>query len=427
MKNNTPYTFIDLFAGCGGLSLGLIKAGFKGIFAVEKNKDAFSTLQYNLSEKKITNGFSWQEWLPIQNLTTHDLLSKYRQHLHTLEGKVDLIAGGPPCQGFSFVGLRNPDDPRNRLTEEYIDIVSIIKPKIILLENVKGFQAPFKTATNNIFKSPYANYVVEQLESEKLNYKVFKKILPASDFAVPQSRPRFVMIALRKDILNQCKVSNLTEDQFFLEISIFCKWFKKENKLNAELTSVKEAINDLKIVGKPRIECVDCKGFEQLKYIPPKKLNSYLTYLRAGCISSDMPNSLRIPKHRPETKKKFEYILANAEKGRSIPARIREKFNIKKQCLRVLCPDTFSSTITTSPDDCLHYDEPRVLTVRENARLQSFPDWFEFQGRYTTGGIRRRDDCPRYTQVGNAVPPLMAEILGKYLYNLLAKRSIYCL
>ena len=109
------YNFIDLFAGCGGLSLGLVNAGFKGIFAIEKTDDAFLTLKHNLCEKK--KGFEWPKWLPCENMTTSNLLENYSDKLKTLEGKVFLIAGGPPCQGFSFAGLRNPNDPRNRLTE----------------------------------------------------------------------------------------------------------------------------------------------------------------------------------------------------------------------------------------------------------------------------------------------------------------------
>ena len=100
------YNFIDLFAGCGG--------------------------KHNLCEKK--KGFEWPKWLPCENMTTSNLLENYSDKLKTLEGKVFLIAGGPPCQGFSFAGLRNPNDPRNRLTEEYIKIVSLIKPKVLLLE-----------------------------------------------------------------------------------------------------------------------------------------------------------------------------------------------------------------------------------------------------------------------------------------------------
>lgn len=141
---NCKLKFIDLFAGCGGLSLGLMNAGLEGIFAIEKTEDAFKTLIHNLDHKKIKNGYKWPIWLPQKNMTTRDLLDNYQSQLQELKDKVDLIAGGPPCQGFSFAGLRNPNDPRNRLTEEYIEIVSIINPKFLLLENVKGFQAAFK-------------------------------------------------------------------------------------------------------------------------------------------------------------------------------------------------------------------------------------------------------------------------------------------
>lgn len=123
---NCKLKFIDLFAGCGGLSLGLMNAGLEGIFAIEKTEDAFKTLIHNLDHKKIKNGYKWPIWLPQKNMTTRDLLDNYQSQLQELKDKVDLIAGGPPCQGFSFAGLRNPNDPRNRLTEEYIEIVSII-------------------------------------------------------------------------------------------------------------------------------------------------------------------------------------------------------------------------------------------------------------------------------------------------------------
>lgn len=89
--------------------------------------------------------------------------------------------------------------------------------------------------------------------------------------------------------------------------------------------------------------------------------------------------------------------------------------NTKKAIMRVLDPNKPSVTVTTLPDDILHYDEPRILTVRECARLQSFPDWFDFSGSYTTGGQRRKVSCPKYTQVGNAVPPLMAEGMGLFI------------
>ena len=126
--------FIDIFAGCGGLSLGLKKAGWQGIFAIEKTADAFQTLKHNLIDKEVVTPFVWPEWLPCQPMTTSKLIRGYSKQLKKLRGTIDLIAGGPPCQGFSFAGRRNPNDPRNRLTEEYIKIVKLVQPKFLLLE-----------------------------------------------------------------------------------------------------------------------------------------------------------------------------------------------------------------------------------------------------------------------------------------------------
>jgi len=130
------------------------------------------------------------------------------------------------------------------------------------------------------------------------------------------------------------------------------------------------------------------------------------------------PNSLRMANHREATKIKFIKVLKTCPKGRALSKEDRERFNMKKQCFTPLHPNQIAKTVTTLPDDLLHYSEPRILTVRENARLQSFPDWFDFQGKYTTGGARRKEECPRYTQVGNAVPPLMAEALGTLILSI---------
>ena len=187
--------------------------------------------------------------------------------------------------------------------------------------------------------------------------------------------------------------------------------------------TVGDAIADLELSGKSQIECVDCKGFSQLEYKEPGKLNPYLKIMRKGIKKNAMPNSLRLAKHKENTLQRYEYILKHAEKGCAVNNKIKEKVNFKKHCLSVLSPDKISNTITTIPEDTLHYKEARILTARETARIQSFPDWFEFQGRYTTGGPRRKHECPRYTQIGNAVPPLMAETLGKFIINLAEKQD----
>ena len=244
---NCKLKFIDLFAGCGGLSLGLMNAGLEGIFAIEKTEDAFKTLIHNLDHKKIKNGYKWPIWLPKKNMTTRDLLDNYQSQLQELKDKVDLIAGGPPCQGFSFAGLRDPNDPRNRLTEEYIEIVSIINPKFLLLENVKGFQAAFKK--NGASTQAYSEYVVERLSNLNKGYKVFSKVLPASLFGVPQPRPRFIMIAVRNDIAQKISYTTLGNEEFYQKILQQADKFKKENNLS-KITVLGDAIGDLEIKGK---------------------------------------------------------------------------------------------------------------------------------------------------------------------------------
>jgi DNA (cytosine-5)-methyltransferase 1 len=130
------------------------------------------------------------------------------------------------------------------------------------------------------------------------------------------------------------------------------------------------------------------------------------------------PNSLRLANHRDEIRERFAKILATCRRGVQLSNADRKRIGIKKHCTVPLDPSKPSHTLTTLPDDILHYSEPRILTVREYARLQSFPDWYEFNGKYTTGGELRIRECPRYTQVGNAVPPFLAECLGVLLSNI---------
>jgi len=391
--------FIDLFAGCGGLSLGLTNAGLQGIFAIEKSSDAFATFQNNLIEDK-GNSFSWPSWLPCEAMTLSKLLKNYNQQLNKMTGKINLIVGGPPCQGFSFAGKRNPDDPRNKLTEEYIKIVKIIHPRYILLENVKGFKAPFSFKNK---KKIYADVVKTKLED--LGYEVYTSMIDVSIFGVPQSRHRFVMIAVDKKI-------KIDQNPFETLLSM-AKSFRKDRGLRETgVISVSNAISDLQThEGKYIEKSSENKGYMQIKY--RRKCNSkYQKLMQANCPEDYTPNGLRLARHRPEIKKRFKKILKECEKGKGVPKEKLEEYGTKKFSFTPLHPNKLSRTITTLPDDLLHYSEPRILTVRENARLQSFPDWFEIKGKYTTGGTRRKKECPKYTQIGNAVPPLLAEALG---------------
>ena len=115
------FTYIDLFSGCGGLALGLHNAGWKGLFAVEKSADAFKTLKYNQIDKD--KNFNWPEWLEQKNYDINDIIKYYAKNLKSLRGKIKLIAGGPPCQGFSMAGRRKENDDRNKLIDSYIKFV----------------------------------------------------------------------------------------------------------------------------------------------------------------------------------------------------------------------------------------------------------------------------------------------------------------
>ncbi|MDG1154301.1 MAG: DNA cytosine methyltransferase [Alphaproteobacteria bacterium] len=399
--------FIDLFAGCGGLSLGLTKAGWQGVFAIEKTSDAFSTFKHNLIDGNKINSFNWPNWLECRAMTTSELLTNHKNELMSLRGEIDLIAGGPPCQGFSFAGLRNPKDPRNRLTEEYIEIVKLVKPKVLLLENVKGFNSAFKE--KSLFsKRVYAEIVKEKLEN--VGYKVYSSMINSSMFGVPQPRNRFIMIS----VLDELNIENNP----FEKIKDFVEEYRKSKELDpVKFTTVKDAISDLEIGSRKTIESSDNKRFQQITF-KERKMTNYQKLMRIGCDKKYIPNSLRLARHNEKTLKRFKVIMKTCERGKSVPRERMLELGTKKQCFTILHPNMMSRTITTLPDDLLHYKEARILTVRENARIQSFPDWFEFQGKYTTGGVRRKEECPRYSQVGNAVPPLMAEALGQIIMRL---------
>jgi len=405
-SNKKAGTYIDLFSGCGGFSLGLGKAGWEGLFAVEKDPMAFDTFKHNLIEGKYAH-FNWPEWLPLQSTTIQDILTQYPDQLASLKGKVDLIAGGPPCQGFSLAGRRNALDPRNKLSEEYMNMVEIVSPKYLVLENVRGFNSKFKDAKGKREKLPYSMVVKAKLET--LGYHVFTDYLHSEHYGVPQKRTRFIMIGIRSDLIKD------DIDPFQILASLRLAFLDKK-KLPHTPVSVQSAIGDLEISKYPLIyhSGSHIQGFKQIDYRPPRRLNAYQKLMREG-LKSAKPNSLRIARHRPETIEKFKTILELCQPGKGLSDEHKKTIGTKKQVISVLNPNEPSRTLTTLPDDLLHYSEPRILTVRENARIQSFPDDYVFKGKYTTGGSRRTQECPRYTQVGNAVPPLLGEVLGKLL------------
>lgn len=413
--NGKKFRFADVFAGCGGLSLGLATAGWRGVFAVEKSSDAFDTLKANLIEGR-RNKFDWPKWLPKEAISTSELLDTHSENLEALQGQIDLLAGGPPCQGFSLAGRRTHSDPRNSLTEDYISIVGKLKPRFLLIENVRGFTLPFKKHGDDKAKTvPYSARVIERLEKE-LDYKVFSDLVDLSEYGVPQNRKRFIIVAIRN---GDPALKKLADQTPFDLLRKRRKHFLSTKGLpHDRAVSVKEAIGDLATKGRVLIDCGDSniKGFKQIEYCEGVFTSPFISLMRKEV--DHAPDSLRIPRHSELTVSQFRRIAEICPRGRTIHADHRAALGIKKHALTPLDPDLPSATVTTLPDDIIHYEEHRILTVRENARIQSFPDWYKFKGKYTTGGKARKLECPRYTQVGNAVPPLFSEAIGRVLLDL---------
>lgn len=404
MKQSNKYTVIDIFSGCGGLSLGLHNAGWKGLFAVEKSPQAFATLKYNLIDRH--KHFNWPKWLPQTHHDINEVIENYTENLKKLRGKVTLVAGGPPCQGFSMAGQRKEDDVRNQLIHAYIEFVSLVKPKLIFFENVRGFTMEFK---NNEEKGRrYSDFVLNQLDEQ--GYYVCGKLINFGNYGIPQKRTRFILIGMRKNVKGASK--DLVES-FFQRLEEDKFNFLQKKGLTVSPT-IKDALSDL--LTDIIIPTPDRKGFNSSEYIPYK--SPLQKYLRKDYVEK-VPNSHSFAKHSPKVQERLKYILSIAKDCKNLSNDIKRELGITKQVLVPLRANEQAPTITSHPDDLVHYCEPRILTVREYARIQCFPDDFEFQGKYTTGGKLRKQEVPRYTQIGNAIPPLFGEQSGLTLKELI--------
>lgn len=398
MPNNKMY--IDIFAGCGGLSTGLLNAGWAGLFAVEKNTDAFSTLKHNLIDNK--RHFQWPSWLPVQACDINILLKKYSKELKDLQGKVTMVAGGPPCQGFSMAGKRDKNDQRNKLVKSYIKFIKLVMPEAIIFENVHGFTVHFKGKKGT---KQYSTYVERALK--RLGYKTAYKIIDMSEYGVPQSRKRFILVALKnKDPKNVFATLDKNKKAFCNSKGITCS------------TTVGAAITDLE---KRHGTCPspDTKGFQAGIYGPIESGYQQLMRQNTNTVTGAV-DSHRFVNHRKETITLHNDLLVKAPVGKRITPSDNVVPNLNRRGVTLLGKELHAPTITSIPDELVHYSEPRILTVREHARIQSFPDWFEFKGKYTSGGKLRKQEVPRYTQVGNAVPPLFAEQIGIAIWEVLS-------
>lgn len=421
------YSFVDLFAGCGGFSLGLCYAGLTGRFAIERDIMAFQTFRANfLDSPPASINFKWPIWLAAKAWDIEMLLEQHWGDLVSLRGQVDVLAGGPPCQGFSFAGRRVEADPRNSLFERYVDVVNLLQPQALVLENVPGMRIAHSKRRARAIGCPegdsaasasFYDKLVASLESA--GYHVDAMLIDCSRFGVPQRRSRLIVIGLRKEhsalinggvsrafeLLEQARVVQLTELGLTDTVSAEC------------------ALSDLETAGHELVASSDpelSRPFKEVDYRHPK--THYQEIMHRGCFAP--MDSMRLARHREDVRDRFASILAECRQGVTIDKDRLKKYGLKKHRIYPMASHAPAPTVTTLPDDILHYSEPRILTVRETARLQSFPDWFKFKGRFTTGGNRRAKECPRYTQVGNAVPPLLARAIGIALRQLLDEVAI---
>lgn len=347
---------VDLFSGAGGLSLGFKNADIDILVANDFNKSACKTYRYNFPETPCLKK-------NIRDVDAKDLIQKGDFD----KEDVDLIIGGPPCKGFSMGGKRDPNDPRNSLFKEYLKIVDDLEPSVIVMENVKGLLT--------LDSGSYRDKILEELEVRGYNVDGMPKVLNAAEYGVPQARERVIFVGVRED-------SQIDPDDL-------------EFPEAEERISVKEAIDDLSFLG---------VGESASEYEKPAE-TIYQERMRSN--SEELHNH-KSPNHSERIQNRFE--LMDYGKGMET---VPEKYRTKKHTVHKFDPEKPSRTVTTLPEDFVHYSRNRIPTVREMARLQSFPDDFVFKGPRTTGGSRRSHEVPQYSQVGNAVPPLMAESIAK--------------
>ncbi|WP_294932081.1 DNA (cytosine-5-)-methyltransferase [Sulfurimonas sp.] len=328
-------TYIDLFCGAGGFSLGFDKSGFQNIFSIDIQKDFCETYQANFPKHKLIQ----KDITQLENETILELISNK---------KVDVIIGGPPCQGFSIagsIGRKFIDDPRNRLFKEFVRVVAVIRPKYFVMENVARLYTHNKNKTREEIIKDF----------NKLGYKVECEVLNSADYGVPQIRKRVIFLG-----------SRVNHDITF------------PIKTHTNYKTVKDALDDLpKLNSGEESTLLNHKAMKHTAQMLHK-----MSFIKDGGTREHIPTNVR-----PKSGDVRKYIKYNSAKP--------------------------SITITGDMRKVFHYSQNRALTVRELARLQTFPDSFEFKS----------SSIAQQQQVGNAVPPLMAAAIAKHVKNMIENSS----
>lgn len=359
------YTCVDLFCGCGGFSKGFFDAGFNIELGTDIWTEALATYKKNISNAVTVEA-------DVTDLSGKELLNRAG-----LEAEdVDVIIGGPPCQGFSVSGFRMIDDPRNKLYKSFVRIVNEIQPKVFVMENVPGLI--------RLFNGQIGRQVLEDFSN--IGFNVSMKILVAADYGAPQIRQRVFFVGLNKNKIKS-KEFHFPDAEFGIE--------------GKPYVTCEDALSDLDFIEDTTLL------EEHDSYVLPAT-SDYQKLMRKG--ATELLNHVTTI----HTEKTREIIAMVPDGGnyKNLPQELWStrkvniawtRMNSKKPCF----------TIDTGHNHHFHYRANRVPTVRESARIQSFPDTFEFLGIKTV----------QLKQVGNAVPPLMAQTVAKSILDLLQKEA----
>ena len=345
------YKVLDLFCGAGGFSLGFVNAGYELLAGIDNDANAINTYKYNFGNKKgiLLDLFETPNFIELDK---------------KLGKSLDVIIGGPPCQGFSVAGKRLADDPRNRLYKAYLDFIDRYKPKAVIIENVPSILS--------LYSGRIAKEITVDLEGKGYSISICK--LNSADYGIPQARKRIFFVGLRnKKIFDFSRLPVLPASK--------------------HITS-KMALDDLPLLS-------NSNGGETLEY-SKNSTNEYQRKMRRG--SEKIYNHSAVI-HKAETIRIIN-LVPDGGNYKNLPEDLQNtrRVNIAWTRLNSKKP---SFTIDAGHNHHFHYKANRVPTVRESARLQSFPDKFVFVGGRVS----------QYRQVGNAVPPMLAELIATSLFD----------
>ena len=405
---------VDLFAGCGGMSYGLELAGFESIYVNELSPHAMETYVQNQPRHSAVRDARYRS-RDIHELTEDpDYLSELAVDLRMRAGgDVDFVTGGPPCQGFSGIGHRRTfaldkaDIPSNHLYKEMAIVIGAVQPKVFVFENVQGLVSARWTRSGR--KGEIWQAVYETLKSiadvDGTPYVVKGAMVHAKEFGVPQNRPRVIVVGVRPDVADAAGYSG--------------GWYNVPKAIRPP--DPEDLLSDLCAVG--------WSPGGATEFYPTDPITEVQRRLRTRRDGSIMGKGYPLTeqefsRHSSEVQERFQRI----RRGMGVPERLQtKKFN--QRPIPARWPDSGPNlTVASLPDDFVHYIEDRAPTVREWARFQGFPDWYEFAGPRTTGGRRRAGDpsanqwgraLPKFTQIGNAVPVALAEWLGRRMDSML--------